>query len=109
MRRPLQKDRTKGGVASKYMICMSQNRCLISNDKRTATQESIIFTSKQIKMKKYDDLMRLVVSGAGYVKAIKAVISNKGSSGVDGMSTKELMDYLVNHWSKTKELLLSGD
>jgi RNA-directed DNA polymerase len=59
-------------------------------------------------MKKYDDLMRWVVSGAGYVKAIQAVISNKGSSGVDGMSTKELMNYLVHHWSETKESLLSG-
>jgi hypothetical protein len=53
-------------------------------------------------MKKYDDLMRWVVSGSGYVKAIQAVIKNKGSSGVDGMKTTELMDYLVHHWSKTK-------
>jgi RNA-directed DNA polymerase len=59
-------------------------------------------------MKKYDDLMRWVVSGSGYVKAIQAVIKNKGSSGVDGMKTTELMDYLVHHWSKTKEELLSG-
>jgi RNA-directed DNA polymerase len=35
-------------------------------------------------------------------------LSNKGSSGVDGMSTKELMDYLVKYWSETKELLLKG-
>jgi hypothetical protein len=34
-------------------------------------------------MRKYDDLMRWVVGGAGYVKAIHSVISNKGSSMTD--------------------------
>ena len=35
-------------------------------------------------------------------------LSNKGSSGVDGMKTTELMNYLVHYWSKTKEELLAG-
>jgi RNA-directed DNA polymerase len=35
-------------------------------------------------------------------------MKNKRSSGVDGMKTTELMNYLVHHWGKTKEDLLAG-
>lgn len=59
-------------------------------------------------MQKYDDLMRWVVGGTAYVKAINAVIKNKGSSGIDGMKTTELMNHLVHHWTRTKEELLAG-
>jgi len=41
-------------------------------------------------------------------KALKAVISNKGSGGVDGMQTDELRDYLTHHYQVLKEEILHG-
>ncbi|MBK9636535.1 MAG: group II intron reverse transcriptase/maturase [Bacteroidetes bacterium] len=38
----------------------------------------------------------------------KQVCSNKGASGVDGMQTDELHDFMSTHWSTFKEELLSG-
>jgi RNA-directed DNA polymerase len=40
--------------------------------------------------------------------ALKQVCSNKGASGVDGMQTDELRDFMSTHWSTFKEELLSG-
>ncbi|MBK8519278.1 MAG: hypothetical protein IPL55_24220 [Saprospiraceae bacterium] len=40
--------------------------------------------------------------------ALKQVCSNKGASGVDGMQTDELRDFISTHWSAFKEELLSG-
>jgi group II intron reverse transcriptase/maturase len=41
-------------------------------------------------------------------KALKAVISNKGSGGVDGMQTDELRDYVTHHYQVLKEEILNG-
>ncbi len=41
-------------------------------------------------------------------KAHKAVISNKGSGGVDGMQTDELRDYLTHHYQLLKREILDG-
>jgi RNA-directed DNA polymerase len=41
-------------------------------------------------------------------KALKAVISNKGSGGVDGMQTDELRDYLTHHYQVLKKEILDG-
>jgi RNA-directed DNA polymerase len=41
-------------------------------------------------------------------KALKAVISNKGSGGVDGMQTDELRDYLTHHYQVLKQEILDG-
>jgi RNA-directed DNA polymerase len=41
-------------------------------------------------------------------KALKAVISNKGSGGVDGMQTDELRDYLTHHYQVLKQEILEG-
>jgi group II intron reverse transcriptase/maturase len=40
--------------------------------------------------------------------ALKQVVSNKGASGVDGMQTDELRDFVSTHWLTFKEELLSG-
>ena len=42
-------------------------------------------------------------------KALKAVISNKGSGGVDGMQTDELRDYLTHHYQVLKQEILDGN
>lgn len=41
-------------------------------------------------------------------KALKAVISNKGCGGVDGMQTDELRDYLTHHYQVLKQEILTG-
>lgn len=40
--------------------------------------------------------------------ALQQVCSNKGASGVDGMQTDELRDFMSTHWQSFKEALLSG-
>ena len=42
-------------------------------------------------------------------KALKAVISNKGSGGVDGMQIDELRDYLTDHYQVLREEILEGN
>ena len=41
-------------------------------------------------------------------KALRAVMSNKGSGGVDGMQTDELRDYLTDHYQVLKQEILEG-
>lgn len=42
-------------------------------------------------------------------KACKQVISNGGASGVDGMQTDELRDYLNTHWQTLRTTILDGN
>ena len=58
--------------------------------------------------KKVNNLMRWVVSGHGFVNAYHSVMRNKGAPGVDGVKTEDLPKYLLNHWERVKEKLLSG-
>jgi RNA-directed DNA polymerase len=53
-------------------------------------------------------LMEEVVEGANLRRALKRVRSNKGSPGVDGMTTRELSAYLKEAWPGLKEELLAG-
>jgi RNA-directed DNA polymerase len=41
--------------------------------------------------------------------ALTRVCSNKGASGVDGMQTDELRDFMSTHWSSLKEALQCGN
>lgn len=41
--------------------------------------------------------------------ALNQVCSNKGASGVDGMQTDELRDFMSTHWFSLKEALQSGN
>jgi RNA-directed DNA polymerase len=53
-------------------------------------------------------LMEEVVDAANLRRALKRVRSNKGSPGVDGMTTKELPAYLKQAWPRLKEEVLAG-
>jgi len=53
-------------------------------------------------------LMEEVVSRGNMMKAMNRVISNKGSAGVDGMTTGQLKEYLKREWPRIKEELLTG-
>jgi RNA-directed DNA polymerase len=41
-------------------------------------------------------------------KALRRVIQNRGSPGIDGMTVERLTDHLRNHWPRIRESLLQG-
>ncbi|MCG8585015.1 MAG: hypothetical protein MI757_09915 [Pirellulales bacterium] len=53
-------------------------------------------------------LMEEVCERNNLQQALKRVMANKGSPGVDGMTVKRLPDYLKRHWPKIREQLLAG-
>jgi len=55
------------------------------------------------------DLMEEVCERSNLKAALKRVIRNKGSAGVDGMTVDELPAYLKDNWLTIKELLLTGN
>src|ERR1039457_7237200 len=57
----------------------------------------------------YENLMEEVVSSESYGKALKAVIANDGSPGIDGMTTEELNGHLLKHWEKIHAKLMEGN
>jgi group II intron reverse transcriptase/maturase len=54
-------------------------------------------------------LMEEVVREENLQRALKRVMENKGSPGIDGMTVEELPGYLKEHWPQIREELLSGD
>jgi RNA-directed DNA polymerase len=52
--------------------------------------------------------MEAVVERGNLLEALKRVKRNKGSAGVDGMTTEELAPYLQLHWPRLREELLAG-
>jgi group II intron reverse transcriptase/maturase len=53
-------------------------------------------------------IMEVVVAADNMRQALRRVKANKGSAGVDGMTVKELPDYLRTHWPRLREELLTG-
>lgn len=54
------------------------------------------------------ELMEKLVDRPNMLKAYKKVIGNKGSPGIDGMSTEDLLNYLQKYWEEIKQDLLDG-
>ena len=52
--------------------------------------------------------MEEVVRRENLLIALKRVLANKGSSGIDGMSVEELRDYLKLHWPQIRDQLITG-
>jgi group II intron reverse transcriptase/maturase len=52
--------------------------------------------------------MERVVERSNMVKAYKRVMQNRGSAGVDDLTTLELKDWLKAHWPSVKQALLEG-
>lgn len=53
-------------------------------------------------------LMEAVVERSNMIMAMRRLEKNKGSGGIDEMTTQELRSYLKEHWPKIKEELLEG-
>jgi len=54
------------------------------------------------------DLMEQVVSRPNLQAALKRVRKNKGSPGIDGMTVGVLPAFLIAHWTRIREELLTG-
>lgn len=57
---------------------------------------------------KEEDLMTAVVERTNMLAALRQVERNRGSAGVDGMSTAQLRPWLKEHWVMIKGKLLEG-
>lgn len=56
-----------------------------------------------------DLLMERVVASGNMRLALKRVVQNRGSAGVDGLRVTELNDWLQVHWPRVKQVLLAGE
>ncbi len=54
------------------------------------------------------ELLMQVLDYSNVNKAYKHVTANKGSAGVDGISTKELSNYMQENWSRIKQEIING-
>lgn len=54
-------------------------------------------------------LMERVVGRSNMQRALRRVMQNRGSAGVDGLTVAELKDWLKAHWLRVKEALLAGE
>lgn len=52
-------------------------------------------------------LLEEIVSNSNMNRAYKAVVGNKGTSGVDGVTVEELYDYIKENWGTIKEQTLT--
>jgi len=55
-----------------------------------------------------DLLMERVVESSNMRRALKRVVQNRGSAGVDDLTVAELGGWLKAHWPRVKEALLAG-
>ena len=53
-------------------------------------------------------MMEAICSPDNLRKALKQVQGNKGSAGIDGMTVRQLADYLKAHWPAIRQRLLEG-
>jgi len=56
----------------------------------------------------HNDLLVQMLQRENLLRAYKRIIQNKGAPGVDGVTVKQLLDYLIIHWESTKSQLLEG-
>jgi hypothetical protein len=54
------------------------------------------------------DLIERMLERGNLLKALRAVETNRGAAGMDGMEVKQLRSYLREHWAETQEQILSG-
>ncbi|PAE91445.1 group II intron reverse transcriptase/maturase, partial [Shouchella clausii] len=49
-----------------------------------------------------------ILSRDNLLQALKRVESNKGSPGVDGMTTKSVRSYLMENWDSLRRAIMEG-
>jgi len=53
-------------------------------------------------------MIEKVVERKNLLIAYKSVVGNKGSSGVDGIETKDLRVYLLENWQRLKDQIVTN-
>ena len=48
-------------------------------------------------------LLEEILSRENMMRAYKRVVANKGASGVDGITTDEVKEYLIENWEEIRE------
>jgi len=72
---------------------------ILGNSKRERENDELTETS---------NLLDKILARENMLSAMKRVIANKGSHGVDGMKYDELREFIVKNWMKIKAKLLEG-
>lgn len=82
-----------------------------SSDRKSQGQDmgaSNITTGPDTSQPEAERLMEQIVSRENMMAAYRRVMGNKGAPGVDKMTVAQLQPYLVDHWLRIKEELLTG-
>lgn len=80
-------------------------------DKRGAQSNNLELTKGERENNVIDDtdnLLEMVLERENMLKAMKRVIANKGSHGIDGMKTDEFREFIIKNWITIKQKLLEG-
>lgn len=68
----------------------------------------LMASTKETSSAIFDNLMERILSRDNMLMALKRVVKNKGSHGVDGMKVDELRPFLKQNWLSIKESILKG-
>ena len=87
---------------------MGETRTAPKRAEPVSTNDGIEHPAKHGFVIEQDHLMEEIIEDENRQEALKRVIRNKGSPGVDDMTVKELPFYLHEHWLELEERLLNG-
>ena len=92
---------------TKYLDSNAQNRVELE-DKQRAHRKFSATSNRETSEFEYGSLER-ILSRENLLLAMKRVITNKGSHGVDGMTVYELKQFLKINWLQIREDILKGE
>ena len=92
---------------TKYLDSSAKNRVELEDKQRVHRRFSATSNGETDEFE-YGSLER-ILSRENLLLAMKRVISNKGSHGVDGMTVYELKHFLQTNWIQIKEDILNGE
>lgn len=92
---------------TKYLGSSVENKVELEGKQRVHRVFSATSEGRTSEMK-YGSLDR-ILSRENMFKALKRVVSNKGSHGVDGMSVYELKQFLKTNWTQIREDIFKGE
>ena len=80
-------------------------------DKRGAQSNNLALAKRERENNVIDDtdnLLEMILARENMLKAMKRVVANKGSHGIDGMKTDEFREFIIKNWITIKQKLLEG-
>jgi len=91
----------KSGQPGRVMENIGEANIEVSSDETRPTCHKSDSLGRQ-------DLLNQVLSRENMAAAWKRVKANKGSAGVDGLTTEKTVEYLKEHWPKVREEIITG-